>query len=111
MKQPFLRRAAGTVFRWVVYTLVFPGIRDTQCGFKLFRKDAADAIFSKQRIEGFSFDVEALFLARRLGFQIAEVPVEWADDPQSKVHPVRDAYRMFRDILKIRWNALLGRYK
>lgn len=109
--QPFLRRLAGTAFRWLVSVLVFPGIRDTQCGFKLFRKDAAEAIFSRQRIEGFSFDVEALFLARKAGYQITEVPVEWHDDPLSKVHPVRDAYRMFHDILKIRWNALLGRYR
>ena len=111
VKQPLARRVAGRAFRLLVSVLAFPGIKDTQCGFKLFRDDAAEAIFSRQRIERFSFDVEALFLARKLGYRITEVPVEWHDDRQSKVHPVRDAYRMFRDVVRIRWNALRGVYK
>ena len=108
--QPWMREQMGKVFRFFVQILLVPKIKDTQCGFKLFRADAAEDIFRRQLIQGFSFDVEALFLARKLKYPIAEVPVEWADDPSSRVHPYRDAYRMFHDLLIIRWNWLMGRY-
>ncbi|HDH97167.1 MAG TPA: glycosyltransferase family 2 protein [Proteobacteria bacterium] len=109
--QPFLRRFAGMVFRWMVWILVVPGFRDTQCGFKVFSARATEAIFRRQRLTGFGFDVELLFLARKLGFKVKEMPVVWRDSAFSTVKLPRDAIRMFREILSIRWNQLLGRYR
>ena len=79
-----------------------PGIHDTQCGFKLFRRDAARALFSEARIDRFAWDVEILYLARRRGFAIAEVPVLWFNSPESKVRVVRDAVQTLWDVLRIR---------
>ena len=83
---------------------------DTQCGFKAFRRERCRRIFEQQRVEGFGFDPEVLFLAERHGLRIAEIPVRWADDPATKVHVVRDSLRMFMDLFVIRWNQLAGRY-
>ena len=101
--QPFYREHMGRIFNLLVQALVFPGIRDTQCGFKLFRREAAQQAFSRRRIDGFAFDVEVLYVARRLGLRIAEVPVRWINDEASRVSAVRDSLRMFRDISRIRW--------
>jgi glycosyltransferase involved in cell wall biosynthesis len=105
-----LREFAGIFFNKLVQ--VFTGVRfqDTQCGFKAFRLDRARVIFEQQRIERFGFDPEILFLARRYGLAAVEIPVRWAHDPASKVHMLRDSSRMFFDLLRIRWNWLLGRY-
>ena len=84
-------------------------IRD-RCGFKLFRAPAARDIFRLQRVERFSFDVEALYLARRRGYRVAEVPVTWYNSPSSRVSIVRDSARMFLDVLRIRLNGLRGGY-
>jgi dolichyl-phosphate beta-glucosyltransferase len=73
-------------------------------------RDRCRVVFEQQRIEGFGFDPEILFLAHRHGLRTAEVPVRWAHDPTTRVHMLRDSLRMFRDLLCIRWNALLGRY-
>jgi len=85
-----------------VQGLVIPGIRDTQCGFKLFRREAAQATFSRRKIDGFAFDVEILYIARKLGFRVAELPVIWVNDEASRVDPVRHSIQMFRDIVRIR---------
>jgi dolichyl-phosphate beta-glucosyltransferase len=98
------------VFNLFVRACVLPGVIDSQCGFKLFEARAAHAIFARQRLPGFSFDVEVLFLARRLGFGLAEVPVHWTNSPASRVHPVRDSFGMLRDLLRVRWNAWRGKY-
>jgi len=100
--QPLHRELMGRTFNRIVQTLVFPGIRDTQCGFKLFTADAAKTCFDHRTIDGFAFDVEVLFIARRLGLTVSEVPIAWENDEASRVSPIRHSYEMFRDILKIR---------
>jgi dolichyl-phosphate beta-glucosyltransferase len=102
-RQPLYRELMGRGFNVLVQCAALPGISDTQCGFKLFRRSAAVAVFSRLTIEGFGFDVEALWLARRLGFEIREVPVVWLDDPATKVRPLRDAWRMAGDLARVRW--------
>lgn len=100
--QPLYREWMGKVFNRMVQAVVLPGISDTQCGFKLFRREAAQAVFSRVTTPGFGFDVEALFIARRMGLTIAEVPVVWIDDPATRVSPLRDASRMALDLVRIR---------
>ena len=85
-------------------------VADTQCGFKLFHRDAARALFGAQRIDGFSFDAEILFLAKRLGFRVTELPVQWVDAPGSTVRPLKTAIAFLLDILRIRLAAATGRY-
>jgi dolichyl-phosphate beta-glucosyltransferase len=87
------------------------GVRDTQCGFKLFTADAARRIAAAQTVEGFSFDLEILYLARRFGFTVAEVPVAWYDAPGSKVDPAKEAVRFLVSIFRIRLNGLRGVYR
>ncbi len=108
--QPWHRKTMGKVFNLLVQVLALPGIHDSQCGFKLFRHAEAQRLFGAQRLPGFSFDVEILFLARKFGFRVAEVPVSWYDSPSSRVHPVLDSARMLRDLFRIRWDWLRGRY-
>lgn len=100
--KPLLRRMMSRVLNAFVQVLTVPGIRDTQCGFKAYRRESAHRLALLQRIYGFAFDMEHLYIARRLGLQIKEVGVRWTHADGSKVHPVRDSYRMFRDMLKIR---------
>jgi len=88
------RRFMGRCFAFVVNLFAFEGIADTQCGFKMFRRQAAAAIFSRQKIVGFAFDVEILFIANRLLLSIAEIPVNWVAQPGSKVNLVTDSTRM-----------------
>lgn len=101
-RQPLYRELMGRSFNLLVQALVFPGIRDTQCGFKLFRSEAARETFSRRVIDGFAFDVEILFIARKLGYEVAEIPVIWINDEASRVDPIRHSIQMFRDILGIR---------
>src|SRR5271169_2078702 len=95
--------------RWLRVVL---GLRfaDTQCGFKAFRRDAAQRIFPLQKIERWGFDPEILFLARRAGLRVEEVPVLWAHSEGTRLHPFRDGLRMFVEVLRIRWNAITGEY-
>ncbi len=102
VRQPFYREMMGRMFNLIVQIVLLGGIKDTQCGFKLFSGKAAEEVFSRQQLEGFSFDVEVLVLARRLGFRIAEVPVRWLDSPASRVSPLRDSIRMFLDVVRVR---------
>ena len=108
--EPWSRHAIGRVFNWIVKLLVLRGIDDTQCGFKLFSGRAAQALFPLQRLDGFGFDVEVLFLARRAGFVIREIPVTWAYGRESKVN-LSSGARGFIDLIAIRWNQLRGRYR
>jgi dolichyl-phosphate beta-glucosyltransferase len=96
------RKLLGRIFNGCVNFLILPGIADTQCGFKLFTKSAAAFLFSHQRSDRFSFDVELLFLAQRVGYQIVEVPINWTNIPGSKVNLLADALAMFRDIFKFK---------
>lgn len=104
------RKLIGRVYNGIVNIVILPGIADTQCGFKLFRREAAIPVFKMQRAEGFSFDVELLFLARKAGCKIAEVPINWTNVPGSKVNLGKDSLLMFRDIMLFRMRDLLGGY-
>jgi len=100
--EPWRRHITGRAFNWAIQTIAIRGIPDTQCGFKMFTADAADRVFSRVTIDGWAFDVEALVIARALGLQIAIVPIEWHHHQESKVSVVRDAWRMLRDVWKVR---------
>jgi dolichyl-phosphate beta-glucosyltransferase len=108
--QTRLREMAGIIFNGFVRFSTGLSYKDTQCGFKLFVLDRARIVFEQQQIEGFGFDPEILFLAKRHGLRGAEIPVRWAHDPATKVHVVRDSLRMFGDLIYIRWNWLRGAY-
>jgi dolichyl-phosphate beta-glucosyltransferase len=107
--QPWFRENVGRLFNLVVRALAVEGLKDTQCGFKLFSAEAARESFSLARLDGFSFDVEALYIARAHGLRIAEVPVVWRNDAGTRVGLGKGA-RAFLDVLQIRWNASRGRY-
>ncbi|MFM8551331.1 MAG: dolichyl-phosphate beta-glucosyltransferase [Nitrospiraceae bacterium] len=104
------RSVSGNLFNWFVQRLGIPGIRDTQCGFKLFRDSVAQDLFGVACIDGYGFDLELLYIAQRRGYQIAEVPINWADQPGSKVRVLRDGLRMFCELLAVRRNDKAGRY-
>lgn len=101
--QPWWREKAGKLFGVMTRALVLPGIHDSQCGFKCFRREVAHAILAHQTLDGWAFDVELLLIARKLGYRIAEVPVHWVNDPNSKVHMLTDGPRMLADMLRVRW--------
>lgn len=109
--EPFYRHLMGRVFNRIVQRMAVPGVEDSQCGFKAFTAEAARAIFSRQRIDGFGFDVEVLFLARKLGYPIRVVPLHWEHKENSSVVPVRDTLYMCFDVLRVRWNARRGAYQ
>jgi glycosyltransferase involved in cell wall biosynthesis len=100
--EPFYRHLIGRVYNFLVRLLVLPGLQDTQCGFKCFSAEAAQAIFPLQSLEGWSFDVEVLTIARQLGFEIAEVPITWHYQPGSRMHLLRDSLQMAKDLFTIR---------
>jgi len=102
VRQHPVRELMGRTFNLMVRLAALGGIRDTQCGFKLFRRAAALDLFGRARLDGFAFDVEVLWLARGR-YQVAEVPVVWSHVDDSKVSPGGDAARMFVDLLRIRW--------
>lgn len=109
VRQGALREAAGRAFNRLVRLLLLPGIQDTQCGFKLWRADAARQAFTPLRLEGFSFDVEALYVARRNGRRIVEVPIVWRNDAATRVSGLSGA-RAFLDLVRIRLHGAAGRY-
>lgn len=110
LRQPWYRQSMGKTFNLMVRLLTVGGIRDTQCGFKLFRSEAARNLFGNTLIRGFAFDVEVLFLAAKFGYKTKEVPVRWFNSPGSKVRIVRDSLRMFLELLRIRIYYLSGKY-
>ncbi len=110
VKQPFYRQFAGKSFPLLVRLLLLPGLRDTQCGFKLFKTAAAKQIVEKQTVFGFAFDAELLFIAKKLSYKIAEVPVKWIDKGESKLSVIRDVPKMFIDLLKVRVRGALRVY-
>ena len=109
-RQPPLRQIYGRMFNVALRIVLGLSFRDTQCGFKAFRRDAARRIFALQKIERWGFDPEILFLARKLGYRTVEVPVRWAHSAGTRLHPLRDGMRMVFDIFHIRWNAITGKY-
>ncbi len=100
--QSWLREHMGVSFNWLMHHCVDLSFQDTQCGFKAFSAHAADAIFSRAKLDGFSFDVELLFLAQRLNMPINEIPVQWINEPNSTVRMLIDPLKMFADIVRIR---------
>jgi hypothetical protein len=120
--EPWYRHLMGRVFNMIIRVVALRGIQDTQCGFKALRRPAAADLFRRVRIYGddapavtgaavTAYDVELLFLAHRRGYRIAEVPVLWRYGTETKVNPLRDSLRCLRDVLRVRWNALRGRYQ
>jgi len=118
LKEPFYRHLMGKVFNLIVKIIAFGGIHDTQCGFKLFKSAVAKDLFSSLKISHIetkrpftgAFDVELLFLAQKKGYRIAEVPVYWRHYESGRIDPIKDSFRMFIDVLKIRLNDLMGKY-
>ncbi len=108
--QPRSREIAGILFNRVTRLILALPYEDTQCGFKAFVRGRAQILFEQQRIERFGFDPELLFLAKRHGLSVAEVPVRWAHDEGTRVHALRDGMRMVFDVFRVRWNSLSGRY-
>lgn len=101
-KQSFIRESIGKIFNLLVRKIIGTQIKDTQCGFKAFNMPVSKDLFEKARIFDFGFDVELLYLAKRKGLKIAEVPVIWYNFPESRVHPIKDSIAMFLDLFKIR---------
>ncbi|MCK6682273.1 MAG: glycosyltransferase family 2 protein [Thermoanaerobaculia bacterium] len=100
-KQPLFRRAMGKLFNRLVQVLAIPGIRDTQCGFKLFTREAGHEIFRRTKIDRFAYDVEALLVARRLGYEIAEIPVLWFNSIETRVS-LLGGLQAYADLLRVR---------
>ncbi len=109
-RQPLYRQLFGRIFNLALRILLGLQFADTQCGFKAFRREAAQLIFPLQKIERWGFDPEILFLARRAGLRVKEVPVLWAHSEGTRLHPFRDGMRMFWELLRIRWNSITGEY-
>lgn len=110
VRQPWWRRGWSRLANQVIQRSLVAGIRDTQCGFKAFSARAADEVFTRATIDGWAFDLEALALARRMGFDIAEVGVVWRDDRRSRVNPLRDLVKVVREWMTIRSNLRRGVY-
>ena len=108
--EPLWRHLIGRTYNHLVQHVVLPGFQDTQCGFKVFRAEAARAIFSKTREDGWAFDVEVLALARALGLRVKEVPIDWTHDPDSRVRAVRDAPGMVAALFRIRTRLAVSPY-
>ena len=111
LHQPLYRELMGKVFNRFVQKAAVRGIIDTQCGFKLFTGEASHDIFVRQISNGFSFDVEVLFIASKLGYRVKEVPITWVNSPESKVNPITDSARMLLDLFFIRARNLRGIYR
>ncbi len=120
--EPYYRHLMGRIFNAWVQLVALPGINDSQCGFKLFKSEAAKNIFGRLSIYGDNaevinkpymgaFDVEVLFIARKLGYKIKEVPVSWTHIKTTRLSPFRDSFKMAKDVLKVRINSLKGVYK
>lgn len=109
--QPFYRIAGSRALNIVIQLLAARGIKDTQCGFKLFQAKAAEEIFRRETFDRFSFDIEILAIARKLKYKTKEVGITWYDNPHSTVNPLRDGLRMVADSWRVRKNIISGKYK
>jgi len=108
--QPLYRRIFGRIFNLALRLILGLQFKDTQCGFKAFTRRSAQAIFPLQQVERWGFDPELLYLADKLGFSVAEVPVAWSHRDGTRINPLVDGMRMFVEMLVIRWNSLCGKY-
>jgi dolichyl-phosphate beta-glucosyltransferase len=109
-RQPLHRQIFGRIFNLMLRITLGLKFKDTQCGFKAFKQSAVQAIFPLQKIERWGFDPEILFLARKFGFKVQEVPVVWGHSGDTRINPLIDGSRMFLEMLHIRWNDLTGKY-
>jgi dolichyl-phosphate beta-glucosyltransferase len=109
-RQPLLRQILGRIFNLALRMILGLSFKDTQCGFKAFSRRAAQAIFPLQQIERWGFDPEILYLAKKFGFGITEIPVVWSHREGTRINPLRDGLRMFAEVLRIRQNAIRGKY-
>jgi len=110
VRQPLRRRMLGRLFNLALRIVLGLNFKDTQCGFKAFRRPAAELVFTQQQIETWGFDPELLYLASKAGLRIVEVPIYWAHSEGTRLHPLRDGIRMFAQLFQIRWNAITGKY-
>jgi dolichyl-phosphate beta-glucosyltransferase len=110
VKQPVFRQIMGKTFPLIVNLLVLKGLKDTQCGFKLFKTDIAKKVVGMQTFDRFCFDVEILFIAHKLGYKIREAPVVWIDKEGSTVNTFSDGLKMLVDLFRIKYNDLSGKY-
>lgn len=108
--EPHYRHVMGRIFNFIVQIIAIRGFYDTQCGFKLFRREVAHHLFAIQTITGWTFDVEVLFLALKYGYTVTEIPIHWYFNSDSRVDPLRDTWSMFWDVVKIRLKYLKGDY-
>jgi len=108
--EPAYRHFIGRIFNLLVRIIALHKIQDSQCGFKCFSRKAVEELFPLQRIMGWTFDVEILFIAQKRGYKIVEVGIPWYHDPNTKVRVLKDSFRMLSDLFLIRWNYLRGRY-
>jgi dolichyl-phosphate beta-glucosyltransferase len=109
-RQPLHRQLFGRVFNLLLRLTLGLHFADTQCGFKAFKRPAVEAIFPRQKIERWGFDPEILFLARKFGFKVKEVPVAWGHSGGTRINPLLDGSRMFTEMLRVRWYDLTGKY-
>ena len=108
--EPSYRHWGGRGINFLIQTLILPGLNDTQCGFKCFRGEVVEDIFTRQTLHGWSFDIELLYIARRHGYRVVEIPIHWYHFSDSKVSALRDALDMIKDIFRIHANARRGLY-
>ncbi len=109
-RQPLHRQLFGRIFNLLLRMTLGLHFADTQCGFKAFKRPAVEAIFPRQKIERWGFDPEILFLARKFGFKVKEVPVAWGHRGGTRINPLVDGSRMFTEMLRVRWYSLTGKY-
>jgi dolichyl-phosphate beta-glucosyltransferase len=109
-RQPLYRQLFGRIFNLMLRITLGLKFKDTQCGFKAFTRAAGQKIFPLQKIERWGFDPELLYLAKKFGLKVVEVPVVWGHSGGTRISPLRDGTRMFLEMLKVRWNALTGKY-
>jgi dolichyl-phosphate beta-glucosyltransferase len=109
--EPPYRHLMGRVFNLIVRVIAIPRFQDTQCGFKSFRREIAREVFADLTMSGWSFDVEALFIAIHRGYKVIDVPIDWYFDGESRINPIPDTVRMVRDVIRIRLNGWRGVYK
>jgi len=109
--EPLHRHLGGRVINFIIQFLILPGLNDTQCGFKCFKAGTANDLFEQQTLNGWSFDIELLYIARKRGYTIKEIPIDWYHHPETKINAVRDAIGMIEDIFRIRGNAKRGLYR
>jgi len=110
LRQPFYRVLMGKTFNKIVQVMALPGVWDSQCGFKMFKRSAAKELFGSSRIDGFSFDVEVLFLARKRGIVFCEVPLSFINSHGRMINPILHLFQMVKDIFLIRLNFFLEKY-